>query len=97
MRQERYYYFQHNGIDCKIFSRKQLEITFGSPGMLMQSYMLNIVQQLLLNNTLPVCTPENDSYANYRGQRSPSAFPHLRHHINAKKQFCSEFFRLIVD
>ena len=45
--------------------------------MLMQSYMLDTVQQPMLNNTCLVCTPENGPYANYRGQRSPSAFLHL--------------------
>ena len=60
--------------------------------MLMQSYMLNIGQNPLLNNTWPVCTPENGPYANYRGQRSSSAFSNLKHHINAKKQLCNEFF-----
>ena len=41
---------------------------FWETGFLMQSY-----------NTWPVCTPENGFYANYRGQRSLSAFLHLKH------------------
>ena len=64
-------------------------------GMLMQSYMLETVQYPMLNNTCPVCTPENGPYANYRGQRSPSAFLYLKRHINVNNGFWVHFFQLI--
>ena len=47
---------------------------FWEAGMLMQSSILDIVQLPLLNNICPVYTPANGLYANYRGQRSSSAF-----------------------
>ena len=42
--------------------------------MLMQSSILDIVQLTLLNNICHIYTPANGLYANYRGQRSSSAF-----------------------
>ena len=40
----------------------------------MQSYMVETVHQPFRNNSFLVCTPGNDFYVNYRGQRSSSAF-----------------------
>ena len=84
--------FYNAPIRLEVIFQETARNHFWEAGMLMQIYMLNVVQLPLLNNTWPVCTPENGSYANYRGQRSPSAFSYLKHHINAKKQLCSEFF-----
>ena len=47
---------------------------FWEAGMLMQSSILDIVHLSLLNNICPVYTPANGLYANFRGQRSSSAF-----------------------
>ena len=47
---------------------------FREAGIVMQSYMVENVHQPFRNNACLVCTPENDFYVNYKGQRSPSAF-----------------------
>ena len=42
---------------------------FREAGIVMQSYMVETVHQPFRNNSCLVCTPENDFYVNYRGQR----------------------------
>ena len=47
---------------------------FREAGIVMQSYMVETVHQPFRNNSFLVCTPGNDFYVNYNGQRSSSAF-----------------------
>ena len=42
---------------------------FREAGIVMPSYMVETVYQPFRNNSCLVCTPENDFYVNYRGQR----------------------------
>ena len=60
--------------------------------MLMQSYVVETVDQPLLNNTCLVCCRGNDFYANYRGQRSSSVFSLFQQYITVNWLLCSSFF-----
>ena len=54
---------------------------FREAGMLMQSYVVETVDQPLLNNTYLVCSRGNGFYANYRGQSSSSVFSLFQQYI----------------
>ena len=59
--------------------------------MLMQSYMVETVDQPLLNNTCLVCSRGNGFYANYRGQRLASVFSLFQQYLTVNWLLCSSF------
>ena len=59
--------------------------------MLMQSYVVETVDQPLLNNTCLVCSRGKGFYANYRGQRSPSVFSLVKQYITVNWLLCTSF------
>ena len=59
--------------------------------MLMQRYVVETVDQPLLNNTCLVCSRGNGFYANYRGQRSASVFSLFQQYLTVNWLLCSSF------
>ena len=84
------FYHRHYNRQVTIF-QETARNHFREAGMLMQSYVVETVDQPLLNNTCLVCSRGNGFYANYRGQRSASVFSLFQQYLTVNWLLCSSF------